>query len=201
MTFRQELNSFWVPKAKTTQPLPEVGSKAPSSDRLQLPNPDGRPTVITFLRHCGCPFAEKTFKALCATAAHSPDIRFIAISHSDQSATDRWLAAVGASDGVEILVDADRNVFAQWGLGNSSFSHFMSPSGLWAAYRLGKDEGIWNRPTESGNRWQTSGSFAVDVQGTVRWGGAMRSASEIPNFEEAVEILKVPELATGVRRE
>jgi hypothetical protein len=149
---------------------------------------------------CKTTVAEKTFKALRTTAAHNPDIRFIAVSHSDQGATDRWIAVVGGSDAVEILVDADRNIYALWGLGISSFGHFMSPSGLWAAYRLGKDEGTWNRPTESGNRWQTSGSFAVDGEGTVRWGGAMRRADEIPNFEEAVKILKVAEPTTGVQR-
>ncbi|KAJ6519134.1 hypothetical protein C8R45DRAFT_13374 [Mycena sanguinolenta] len=190
MTFGQELKSFWVPPAKTTQPPPAVGSKAPSSDSLPFPNPDGRPTVITFLRHCGCPFAEKTFKALRAIAAHTPGIRFVAVSHSDENSTNRWVAAVGGSDGVDVLVDADRDLFAPWGLGISSFSHFLSPSGLWAAYRLGKDEGIWNRDTESGNRWQTSGSFAVDREGIIRWGGPVRKAHEFPNFEEAVNTVK-----------
>ncbi|KAJ7931793.1 hypothetical protein B0H13DRAFT_2247450 [Mycena leptocephala] len=163
------------------------------SKHLHLPNPDGRPTVVTFLRHCGCPFAEKTFKALRATAAHTPCIRFVVVLHSDRVSTDHWLDAVGGSEGVEILVDVNRNVFAQWGLG---VSYFMSPAGLWAAYRLGKNEGIWNRPTESGSRWQTSGSFAVDSEGTVRWGGAMQRADEIPNFEDAVERVKVAKTTT-----
>ncbi|KAJ6534652.1 hypothetical protein DFH09DRAFT_1249969 [Mycena vulgaris] len=190
MTFQQELNSFWTPKAKPTNQAPEIGSKAPSSDWLRIPSSDGRPTVVTFLRHCGCPFAEKTFKALRATAAHTPEIRFVAVSHSDQGSTERWVDVVGGREMVEIIVDADRDAFAQWGPGLSSLGHFMSPAGLWAAYRLGKDDGIWNRPTESGNRWQMSGSFAVDSEGTVRWGGPMRRADEIPNFQEAVESLK-----------
>lgn len=135
---------------------------------------------------CGTTVAEKTYNALRTTAAHTPNVRFVAVSHSDQGATERWLEAVGGAEAVEILVDAERTVFAQWGLGVSSFGHFLSPAGLWAAYRLGKDEGIWNRPTESGNRWQTSGSFAVDREGIVKWGGAMRRADEVPNFEEAV---------------
>ena len=45
----------------------------------------------------------------------------------------------------------------------------------------------WNRPTESGSRWQTSGSFAVDRNGVVRWGGAAERADWIPDFEEAVK--------------
>ena len=45
----------------------------------------------------------------------------------------------------------------------------------------------WNRPTESGSRWQTSGSFAVDRNGVVRWGGPAGRADFIPDFEEAVK--------------
>lgn len=117
------------------------------------------------------------------------------VSHSDADATARWLAAVGAAESdaapeIEIVLDIDRDVYAQWGLGASSFTHFMSPAGMLAVYRLGKEEGIWNRPTESGSRWQTAGSFAVDGEGMVRWGGAMRRADEIPNFDEAVDVLK-----------
>ncbi|KAJ7210548.1 hypothetical protein GGX14DRAFT_626054 [Mycena pura] len=189
MTLRQELNSFWLPKDNKPDQVPETGSKAPSSALLPMPSPDGNPTIVTFLRHCGCPFAEKTLKSLRAAAAGNTGIRFVAVSHSDRSATDRWLAAV-RGDGIEVICDPDRNVFAQWGLGVSSLAHFLRPAGIWAGYRLGRDEGIWNRPVESGTRWQTSGSFAVDAAGTVRWGGAMRRADEIPDFEAAVEIVK-----------
>ena len=46
------------------------------------------------------------------------------------------------------------------------------------------------RPTESGSRWQKSGSFAVDRNGVVIWGGAAERADWIPNFEEAVKAAK-----------
>lgn len=45
----------------------------------------------------------------------------------------------------------------------------------------------FNRPTESGSRWQKSGSFAVDKTGVVKWGGAAERADWIPDFEEAVK--------------
>ncbi|KAJ7463420.1 hypothetical protein B0H11DRAFT_2152728 [Mycena galericulata] len=191
MTFQQELTSFWPPKDKPTDPVPQIGAKAPSSELLPMPAADGRPTVVTFLRHCGCPFSEKTFKSLRTAAAGSPDIRFVAVSQGDQGTTERWLDAIGGgAGGLEIVVDPDRDLFARWGLGLSTLSHFLSFAGMWTAYRLGRDEGIWGRSTESGNRWQTSGSFAVDGEGTVKWGGAMRRADEVPDFEEAAETLK-----------
>jgi len=34
---------------------PAVGEKAPTTTKLSLPSSKGNPTVVTFLRHCGCP--------------------------------------------------------------------------------------------------------------------------------------------------
>lgn len=83
-------------------------------------------------------------------------------------------------------MDDQRKIYAAWGLGTSSFWHVLSPQGLYSVYKLAKQEGIANRPTESGYRWQTSGSWAVDGAGKVVWGGPSKSADEIPEFEDAV---------------
>ncbi|KAF2807979.1 uncharacterized protein BDZ99DRAFT_510065 [Mytilinidion resinicola] len=189
MTFQQELKSWWSPTKVEISPVPAPGQQAPSTDRLPILSSGGKPTVVTFLRHCGCPFAEKTFISLRKTAEAHPDMRFIAVSHSDQESTDKWLNAVGGADRVNVIVDPDRELFGRWGLGVSSFMHVLNPAGLWSVYRLGKEENIWNRPTESGSRWQTSGSFAVDGEGKVKWGGPAQRADEIPSFEEAVELI------------
>jgi hypothetical protein len=55
--------------------------------------------------------------------------------------------------------------------------------------KLGKEEGIWNRPTESGNRWQTGGNFGVDGNGIIRWAGKHMRADEIPDFKDGVELV------------
>jgi len=62
---------------------------------------------------------------------------------------------------------------------------------MWSVYKLGKEEGTWNRPTESGSRWQVSGSFGIDGEGVVRWGQASESADWIPEFGEAVGAVEV----------
>lgn len=118
-------------------------------------------------------------------------MRFVAVSHSDQASTDRWLDSLGGGKGsTELLVDPDRELFALWGLSVSSLWHVLSPWSMYSVYRLGRDEGIWNRPTESGNRWQMAGSFAVDGEGVVRWGGPARQADDMPDFGEAVGAVK-----------
>lgn len=58
---------------------------------------------------------------------------------------------------------------------------------MYSVYTLGKKEGIWNRPTESGTRWQVSGNWALDGEGKVVWGGTAGQASDIPDFGEAIE--------------
>lgn len=50
---QKELESFKTPPAKELSPVPQVGSIAPSPDKLPLPRKT--PVIIVFLRHCGCP--------------------------------------------------------------------------------------------------------------------------------------------------
>lgn len=118
------------------------------------------------------------------------DVHFIAVSHSSQQHTTKWLADIGGTNpsNLEVEVDEQRELFAAWGLGVSSFWHVLNPRGLYEVYRLATQEGIANRPTESGFRFQTSGSWAVDEKGTVVWGKAADSADQIPDFEDAVKV-------------
>ncbi|MCJ1377733.1 hypothetical protein MMC17_000829 [Xylographa soralifera] len=193
MTFQQELSSWLWPKYVEQSPVPTAGVPAPSTEQLAFPRPDNLPIIVTFLRHCGCPFAEKTFQHLTSAASSNPDIHFVAVSHSSQAATETWLSALDysatASPNVQVVVDDARTLYARWGLGVSSTWHVMSPISMWSAYKLGKDEGIWNRPTESGTRWQTAGSFAVDGSGIVRWAQVAERADDMGELLEGVKFL------------
>lgn len=133
--------------------------------------------------------AEKTFKSLATISQEKEEINCVAVSHSSEEATERWLPQVGGTWKVNVVVDSERDLYAQWGLGLSSTLHAISPSVLWSAYKLGTTEGIWNRPTESGSRWQKSGAFAVDRFGNVCWKHVSQSANDIPDFEEALQAL------------
>ena len=54
MTWQQEFWSWMTPSYVKTAEPPAVGQKAPSTPKLTVPK-DGKPTIIAFLRHCGCP--------------------------------------------------------------------------------------------------------------------------------------------------
>ncbi|GJN75072.1 thioredoxin-like fold protein [Purpureocillium lilacinum] len=188
--FWAEIESLKTPAVKDVAPAPKVGSPAPST--AQIPLPDGRKTLVVFLRHCGCPFAEKTFKSLTAISdQHKDDLHCVAVSHSSAEATERWVPQVGGAWQTDVVVDEGRDVYAKWGLGLSSAWHAFNPFALYSVYRLGADEGIWNRPTESGSRWQTSGAFAVDADGTIRWAHVSSAANDLPDFNAALDALGI----------
>lgn len=142
--------------------------------------------------------AEAAFRALRTAAAQHPNINFVAVSHSDQQSTNKWLEAVGgpnegdSSNSVTAVVNAERQVYAQWGLGTVSWGHLFSPSGLVGVWNLGKEQGIWNRPTESGTRWQSSGNWAVDEEGYVRWGGPATRVDDVIDTAAAISALQEP---------
>lgn len=144
MTFQQELSSWFAPRdGKITPEPPAVGSKAPATSKIQL---SLAPLVITFLRHCGCPFAEKTFLNLREVARDHRDTTFLAISHSSQAATDSWLASLPQAgsepDNLQVIVDEDREAYSAWGLGVAGFGHVLSPAGLYGVWKLGREEGF-----------------------------------------------------------
>lgn len=137
--------------------------------------------------------AEKTFLNLRDTAAANPQVHFVAVSHSDQASTDTWLAALpeptkNNQPNLQVIVDAERELYGMWGLGISSFWHVLGS--IPSVSKLDKEDGIKVRSTESGNRWQTAGNFAVDGQGVVKWSRVDQRADDMPDFKEGVGALQ-----------
>jgi hypothetical protein len=57
LTVPKALKSWATPPPPPVEigPVPVLGTRAPECSKLQLPVLDGRPSVVVFLRHCGCP--------------------------------------------------------------------------------------------------------------------------------------------------
>ena len=58
MTWQQEFWSWMSPSHVETAEPPVVGQKAPATPKLAVPQ-NGKPTIIAFLRHCGCPCKQR----------------------------------------------------------------------------------------------------------------------------------------------
>ncbi|KAI1432056.1 hypothetical protein GGR50DRAFT_676395 [Xylaria sp. CBS 124048] len=200
MSLAQEWESLKTPPRKDVKSVPEIGAKAPTHPDLILPT--DKPTIIAFMRHCGCPFAEKSFQALTKLSTRHTDVNFVAVSHSSAEATERWVVNVGGNWNVNVVIDEERDLYALFGLGISTTWHVLNPVALYNTLQLGKKENIWNRPTESGSRWQTSGAFSICENGLIRWRHIAARADDIPDWDLALQSVGVtpkPKPAAPVR--
>jgi hypothetical protein len=123
-----------------------------------------------------------------AKYAH-PDIRYIVASHSDKPSTDKWIEAVGGAGQVEVIVDPERTTYGRWSLGMSSFWHVLNPWSMSNVLKVGREEKGWNRPTESGSRWQICGTFSGDRNRVVTYVQVAQAADEIGDFEKTLKSL------------
>ncbi|HEY1352501.1 MAG TPA: AhpC/TSA family protein [Ktedonobacteraceae bacterium] len=181
-----DLRTFLHPAPIAVQAAPVVGKTAP--DTIALPNERNRPYVIAFLRHTGCPFAEATLHELRACSLAHPTIEWVAVSHAAQQPTSAWCKACGGTGQVHFLSDEKRTLYATWGLGLTTASHFLGRRSLAGVLRLAR-QGIRNRHP-SGTRWQMAGTFAVDASGVVRWQHLPRHAGDLPDLGQAIEALE-----------
>lgn len=183
----------FLPGAKTAPArLPEVGSPGPA-----FPPCEGepRPRVIAFLRHVGCPFAEATARDLRQAAEAAPGVEWVAVTHSPPAVTLGWCARVGGCDGLRLVEDEPRALYAAWGLGRTGARHFAGLRSLREVVRLASG-GIRNSRSD-GTRWQTAGTFAMDAEGTVRWRHVPRHAGELPDLQAAVRALDLRDSLTA----
>jgi AhpC/TSA antioxidant enzyme len=174
--------TFIRPRALATAPAPAPGEFA---RELPVTLESGRPAIVLFLRHTGCPFAERTMQMLREQAARSPEVQWVAISHAPEAATARWCEAVGGAGDAEIASDPSRRSYAAWGLGRTGAGHFMGRRSLAAVASLAR-EGIRNRHP-AGTRWQSAGAFALDRDGIVRWRSLPAHAGELPDLRRALD--------------
>ena len=182
-----DLRTFLRPEPVPLQSIPSLGMPAPATPQLTVAA--GRPCVIAFLRHVGCPFAEATFRRLAPLSQAYPAVEFVAVSHATAAATASWCGTLGGMARVRVVVDTDRTIYAAWGLGLTDARHFLGARSLAAVARLAAG-GIRNRHP-SGTRWQTAGTFALDTAGIVRWCHIPAHAGDLPDLDAALAMLAV----------
>jgi hypothetical protein len=155
-----DLRTFLPARRLPAAQPPDLGARPPDLPNALEP---GRPALVAFLRHTGCPFAEATIRMLRDAAAGTPEVQLVAISHAPPDATDRWCAAVGGSGGVRLASDPTRASYAAWGLGQTSLGHFLGGRSLGAAGRLAaKGIRTVTRTARAGSRRERSRSTATE---------------------------------------
>ena len=144
-------------------------------DFLDLPPEIRSPgqSLLVFVRHTGCPFAERDIKRARAWAAENPEVQVIVVTHGDEGLRDTWVADIGGAEGLTLYHDPERCLYGQAGLGFSAASHFMGFPSLLGVMRLWR-EGTRNR-SASGTRWQRAGVLPLK-DGKLVWRNIPESA-------------------------
>lgn len=75
-------------------PLPTIGSPAPLPPKLGLSSYSAD-TLIAFVRHCGCPFAEAEVKQLVKVANEESNLKIVIVAMSEERDAKEWFATVG----------------------------------------------------------------------------------------------------------
>jgi hypothetical protein len=151
------------PPMQALAPVLKLGSRAPMSRAFQPAHPR---QLVAFLRHVGCPFAEHTVKRLRGWADAHPEVAVAIVTHGDAAITHTWLDAIGGLGRLQLVMDADRQLYGQWGLGYAGLWHFANPLSLLGVASLWR-QGVRNR-TATGTRWQRAAVFLVH-EGRVAW--------------------------------
>lgn len=148
------------------------------------------------MRHCGCPFAEQTVRYLVDAANKNNQVYIVIVTHASEAESQQWLKqvleAVGdtaatftKNERFRLIPDPDRTLYAKWGIGQIGFMDIFGMTSLKNVLRLSREEGIANRATATGsNRYQNSGSFAVDKDGIVKWEHIANNASDVSPIEQ-----------------
>jgi hypothetical protein len=188
------LRSLVPPRRIATPPPPGAGERAPAiPGDVDLA---GRPAVVAFLRHAGCPFAEATLRALHALATQAPEVTVLAVVHSRGETASAWCERAGGAGAVAVVEDPGRDAYATWGLGRTGLRHFAGARSL-RAVALQARHGVRNtRP--DGTRWQSAGTFALDAAGVVRWRHLPAHAGELPDLAAALAAVRGERAAAEV---
>jgi len=160
------------PKEQSVTSSLNVGEAFPASEEFLIDKPY---SVLAFLRHVGCPFAENTVKQLRNWSMEHKHIAVFIISHGDAELTKSWIQSIGGLGNLHLVVDVSRKTYGRWGIGYSNFTHFMGLRSLAGVFAL-LLKGIRNRDA-CGTRWQKAAMFAVD-HNKILWAHKPNSAEE-----------------------
>ncbi|KAL0489992.1 HTH-type transcriptional regulator y4qH [Acrasis kona] len=199
MNIVNDLKSLLPSSWSGVEEVPKVGDQASKDERLAL----SKKSIVAFVRHCGCPFAEKTTSWLLEISASHPSLDIIVITHANEQDSKDWLDLVEKNaidsgkkvdkNSIKMVCDPDRTLYHKWGIGSLPTLGSMFGSGVMNELSELKDkEGIQNTETKAGSaRWQNSGSFAVDDNQIIKWAHVAKDAADVSNFNEALQSLDV----------
>lgn len=191
-----DIKSLTGSSASQPEQVPKVGERAPQIEGV---NYTSSAHIIAFVRHCGCPFAEKEVRQLGEISKKYESIRIVIVAHSEENVVQDWFKRIGESHfdknalknkRVIVKSDPNYNLFNAFGIGQLGWTQLFTKQTFGLLKELA-NEGIKNTQTGQGsNRWLNSGGFTVDHGGIIRWAKVAEEAADVCNYKEAVKTIE-----------
>ncbi|KAF2153350.1 hypothetical protein K461DRAFT_278168 [Myriangium duriaei CBS 260.36] len=180
---------FWGP---TVAAFPELGDAAPSALGPVSFSTSTSPCLVAFVRHCGCPFAEKEVRLLAEASQQNPGLHVVIVQHSPEEQTKDWFERIGGHNlfpdpgRVTLVADPTREKYAAWGVGQLGWTQMVNGDVARKLHKQKLEEGLdITKGDWSNYRWQNSAGFAVDGQGKITWRKLATDSSDICDYVEA----------------
>ncbi|TKX26722.1 hypothetical protein C1H76_0876 [Elsinoe australis] len=180
----------------TVGPLPDLASPAPTALGPINFTTSPAPTLVAFVRHCGCPFAEKEVRLLADEADRNASLRIVIVQHSSEADTRDWFERIGGTtlfpdqSRVTLVSDVNRELYAAWGIGQLGWGQMVNADIMRRLHENKVKEGLdLTKSDWTSYRWQNSGGFAVDREGRVRWRHLASDSSDVCDFRKAADAL------------
>ncbi|GAM83936.1 hypothetical protein ANO11243_019260 [Dothideomycetidae sp. 11243] len=184
---------FWSPHVAA---FPEIGSAAPSSLGPINFSTLSKPALVAFVRHCGCPFAEKEVRLLAEASSANARLHVVIVQHSPEAQTQEWFVRIGGHSmfpdmgRVTLVADPERKMYAAWGIGQLGWTSMVNADIMRTLHKQKLQEGLdITKGDWSNYRWQNSGGFAVDSSGKITWHKLAKDSSDICDYGEAADSL------------
>lgn len=176
-----------------TSDVPAIGSQPPEGLNISK----GCPTIVAFVRHCGCPFAAKEVLSLGQQAQKYPNLHVIVVQHSTEPVVKDWFEMIGGPaafgekvKNLSIVSDPERKIYAAWGVGILGWMGILNMREGFSKLKELSAEGIPSAFTLDGSwRWQNSGGFGIDSTGIIRWEHVASDAADMCDYTAAANAI------------
>ena len=172
---------------------PALELPTPGGARRSLEEFRGRPVMVSFLGPASCLFCRahviRTIQAKDAIATIGGNVIFV-VYHDPDLVMSRMMHDLNLP--YVLMVDADRQAYARWGLGEATLRSKLMPSLYWETLKTvfkvitGRERAL----KEVSGPAQLGGDFVIDCEGRLAFENRMRSFHDRANIDDLLAAMR-----------
>ena len=179
--------------AGRTKPAPPLALPTPAGARRLLDEFRGKPVMVSFLGNAGCLFCRahviRVIQAKDEIARLGANVIFV-VFNDPELVMSRMMHDLDLP--YVLMVDRDRQAYAQWGLGQVTLRGRLMPSLYWTMLKTvfkivtGRERALKSEP----DLGQLGGDFVVDGEGRLTLEHRMKSFHDRASVDDLVAAMR-----------